>query len=53
MTRNAESSLTVLGGCFDEGKVFAYEKEIKSRVSLASVLTNIVYGIRQNQCDAA
>lgn len=48
ITLNPDNPLTVLGGCFDEGKTFAYEKEIASRISLASIFTNIVYGIRRN-----
>ena len=53
MTLNAEKPMTVLGGCFDEGKTFAYEKEIASRVSLASIFDNIVYGVRTNYCGGA
>ena len=53
MTFNAENPLTVLGGCFDEGKSFAYDKEIASRVSLASIFPNIIYGCRRNFCGTA
>jgi hypothetical protein len=48
ITLNAENSMTVLGGCFDEGKTFAYEKEMSSRLSLTSILPNIVYSVRRN-----
>ncbi|CAK8713118.1 hypothetical protein KKHLCK_02150 [Candidatus Electrothrix laxa] len=44
---------SVLGGCFDEGKFLIYDKEIASRVSLASIFTNIVYGVRRNYCGTA
>lgn len=50
ITLNTENSAIVLGGHFDEGKVFAYDKEITSRVSLASIFTNILYGVRRNYC---
>jgi hypothetical protein len=53
ITLNPEDYRTVLGGCFDEGKAFAYDKEISSRVSLASILTNIIYGVRSNYCSPA
>lgn len=53
ITLNEDQPLTVLGGCFDEGKAFAYDKEIASRVSLASIFTDIVYGVRRNYCGAA
>lgn len=37
-----------LGGSFDSGKDFAYEKEITSRVSLASIFPNIIFGVARN-----
>lgn len=52
MTQVSGEPRTVLGGCFDEAKTFAYEKEIASRNSLASVLPNIISGVRQNYCGA-
>lgn len=51
--RSAEGVHSVLGGCFDKTKAFAYDKEIESRVSLASVLTNIIDGVLENYCGGA
>jgi hypothetical protein len=48
VTFEEASSKIVVGGCFDEGKSFAYEKEINSRTSLASIFPNIVFAIRRN-----
>lgn len=48
ITLKDENSRTVLGGHFDEGKIFAYDKEISSRTSLASIFPNIIFGIEQN-----
>jgi hypothetical protein len=54
MTLNiAGPKVSVLGGYFDEGKIFIYDKEIASRVSLASIFPNIVYGVRRNYCGTA
>ncbi len=49
----ARPKTTVLGGYFDKGKLLIYDKEIASRVSLASIFTNIVYGVRHNYCGIA
>ena len=48
MTLVPGNSQTVLGGHFDEGKTFAYEKEISSRTSLASVFPNFIYAVGRN-----
>lgn len=48
ITLNEEKSRTVFGGHFDEGKTFAYDKEISSRTSLASIFPNIIFGIERN-----
>ena len=48
ITLNQEKFRTVLGGHFDEGKAFAYDKEISSRTSLASIFPNIIFGIERN-----
>lgn len=53
ITHDGEKSVHVLGGCFDPGKEFVYNKEIASRVSLASIFPNIVQGVRRNYCGAA
>lgn len=43
-----ENPQTVLGGHFDEGKTFAYEKEIFSRTSLASNFPDFIYAVGRN-----
>lgn len=48
MTLVPENPQTVLGGHFDEGKTFAYEKEISSRTSLASNFPNFIYAVGRN-----
>jgi len=48
MTLIPENPQTVLGGHFDEGKTFAYEKEIASRTSLASLFPNFIYAVGRN-----
>lgn len=48
MTLVPGNSQTVLGGHFDEGKIFAYEREISSRTSLASVFPNFIYVVGRN-----
>ncbi|MFA6231944.1 MAG: hypothetical protein WC617_17510 [Rhodanobacter sp.] len=48
MTLVPENPQTVLGGHFDEGKTSAYEKEISSRTSLASVFPNFIHAVRRN-----
>ena len=51
MTLIPENPQTVLGGHFDEGKTFAYEKEIASRTSLASLFPNFIYAVGRNYLD--
>lgn len=53
MTLVPENPQTVLGGHFDEGKTFAYEKEISSRTSLASTFPNFIYAVERNYLDLA
>lgn len=48
MTLVPENPQTVLGGHFDEGKTFAYEKEIASRTSLASMFPNFICAVGRN-----
>ena len=48
ITFDENNSKMVVGGCFDEGKSFAYEKEIDSRTSLASIFPNTVFAVRRN-----
>lgn len=48
MTLQAENPQTVLGGHFDDGKTFAYEKEIASRTSLASTFPSFIYAVGRN-----
>jgi hypothetical protein len=48
MMLEAPDSGAVLGGAFDEGKAFGYEKEIASRVNLAQVMPNILFGVARN-----
>lgn len=48
MTHVPENPQTVLGGHFDEGKTFAYEKEIFSRTSLASNFPDFIYAVGRN-----
>lgn len=48
MTLIPENPQTVLGGHFDEGKTFAYEKEIASRTSLASLFPNFIGAVGRN-----
>lgn len=51
MTLKANNSQTVLGGHFDDGKAFAYENEIASRTSLASIFPNFIYAVGRNYMD--
>lgn len=37
-----------IGASFDEGKIFAYEKEIKGRIGLANVFPNFVQAVKTN-----
>jgi len=37
-----------LGGCFDDGKLEFYQKEIQSRVSLASTFCNFIDAVEHN-----
>jgi len=53
MMLEAPNSGVVLGGAFDEGKAFGYEKEMTSRVSLAQVMPNIVFGVARNWHESA
>lgn len=48
MTLVPANPQTVLGGHFDEGKIFAYEREISSRTSLASNFPNFIYAVGRN-----
>lgn len=48
MTLQAENSQTVLGGHFDGGKAFAYENEVASRASLASIFPSFIYAVGRN-----
>jgi hypothetical protein len=48
MMLNAQNPQTVLGGHFDHGKTFAYEKEIASRTSLAEIFPNVIYAVGRN-----
>lgn len=51
MTLVPKNPQTVLGGHFDEGKAFAYEKEIASRTNLASIFPNFIYAVGRNYLD--
>lgn len=51
LTLQAENPQTVLGGHFDEGKALAYDNEISSRTSLASLFPNIIYAVGRNYLD--
>lgn len=42
----SKTGLLYVGASFDEGKIDAYEKEIKARVNLAEVFPNFVDGVR-------
>jgi hypothetical protein len=42
------SAVVVLGGSFDEGKLAVYEKEVQSRVSLASTFCNFIDAVERN-----
>jgi hypothetical protein len=48
MTFSPENPQIVLGGSFDEGKVFAYEKEISSRTSLAGIFPDFIFAVGRN-----
>ena len=48
MTLVPANPQTVLGGHFDEGKTFAYEKEVSSRTSLAGIFPNVIYAVGRN-----
>jgi hypothetical protein len=48
MTLRELESKTVFGSVFDDGKKAAYDREIRSRVSLASVLPNYIEGVHDN-----
>lgn len=52
LTLNPENPQTVLGGHFDEGKAIAYEKEMASRTSLASVFPDFIHAVERNYLDA-
>jgi hypothetical protein len=51
LTLVPEDPQTVLGGHFDHGKTFAYEKEIASRNSLASTFPTFIYAVGRNYLD--
>lgn len=44
----ADSSKSLLGGAFDPGKIDAYDKEVRSRVSLAETLCNFIGAVELN-----
>lgn len=48
MTLNGSESKTILGGAYDPGKDFAYQKELASKVGLAEIFPNIIYGVELN-----
>ena len=53
MTLNGPKSELVFGSVYDPGKKYAYDKEIKSRVSLASTFPNFIQGVDENFNSAA